>query len=125
MGHRDDASAAARPLAGAGAHCGEASSPYAYMRQTTEGRIVFGGEDEEIRDAGQRDALLQPKIDLLRAKLRDSSRPPTRRSTRPGQDFSETSDGLPLIGAVPGMPRCFAAFGYGGNASPSAPSPRT
>ena len=29
--------------------------------------------------------------------------------------FSETTDGLPLIGAVPGRPRCFAAFGYGGN----------
>jgi glycine/D-amino acid oxidase-like deaminating enzyme len=29
--------------------------------------------------------------------------------------FGETADGLPLIGPVPGAPRCLAAFGYGGN----------
>jgi glycine/D-amino acid oxidase-like deaminating enzyme len=29
--------------------------------------------------------------------------------------FGATDDGLPLIGRVPGQPRCFAAFGYGGN----------
>jgi glycine/D-amino acid oxidase-like deaminating enzyme len=29
--------------------------------------------------------------------------------------FGETVDGLPLIGPVPGYPRIFAAYGYGGN----------
>ena len=29
--------------------------------------------------------------------------------------FGETEDGLPLIGAVPGRDRVFAAYGYGGN----------
>ena len=37
--------------------------------------------------------------------------------------FGVTDDGLPLIGQVPGIVNCFAAFGYGGNASPSVPSP--
>jgi glycine/D-amino acid oxidase-like deaminating enzyme len=29
--------------------------------------------------------------------------------------FGETTTGLPIIGAVPGMPHCFIALGYGGN----------
>jgi glycine/D-amino acid oxidase-like deaminating enzyme len=29
--------------------------------------------------------------------------------------FGETSDGLPLIGSVPGASGIFAAYGYGGN----------
>ena len=29
--------------------------------------------------------------------------------------FGETLDGLPLIGQVPGHPRLYAAYGYGGN----------
>ena len=29
--------------------------------------------------------------------------------------FGEFADALPLIGAIPRMPNCYAAFGYGGN----------
>ncbi|WP_293860483.1 FAD-binding oxidoreductase [uncultured Alsobacter sp.] len=94
----------------------EASEPYAYMRSTTDGRIVFGGEDEDIQDADRRDALLPEKIATLRGKLAAlvPAADTTPDATWTGF-FSETEDGLPLIGAVPGRPRTFAAFGYGGN----------
>ena len=29
--------------------------------------------------------------------------------------FGESDNGLPSIGAVPGMPNCYAVLGYGGN----------
>ena len=94
----------------------EASTPYAYMRTTGDGRIIFGGEDETIQDAGVRDRLTAAKVEVLRAKLHDlvPAAVTTVEAAWAGF-FSETSDGLPLIGVVPGMPRTFAAFGYGGN----------
>lgn len=94
----------------------EASEPYAYARTTIDGRIVFGGEDEAATDAAARDALLPEKIRTLSQRLGDLV---------PGASleldaawagfFGETEDSLPLIGPVPGAPRCYAAFGYGGN----------
>lgn len=29
--------------------------------------------------------------------------------------FGESANGLPLIGAIPGSPHCYAVLGYGGN----------
>jgi glycine/D-amino acid oxidase-like deaminating enzyme len=94
----------------------EASDPYCYLRTDRGGRIVMGGEDEPIAEAEARDALLDAKAKVLAEKLVHFV---------PGANpdiltawcgfFSETADGLPLIGRVPGMPRSFAAFGYGGN----------
>src|ERR1700694_596131 len=38
--------------------------------------------------------------------------------------FDNTSDGLPLIGPVPGAKGIYAAYGYGGNGIPSVFFPR-
>jgi glycine/D-amino acid oxidase-like deaminating enzyme len=94
----------------------EASRPYLYARTTPEDRIIIGGEDEAMSDAAARDAALPGKADALLGKLAE---------LLPGANlsldaawagfFGETEDGLPLIGPVPGQPRCYAAFGYGGN----------
>lgn len=94
----------------------EASDPYSYLRTTLEDRIIIGGEDEAITDANERDVLLPAKTAALQARLS---------GLVPGADltvetawtgfFGETEDGLPMIGPVPGQPRCYAAFGYGGN----------
>lgn len=94
----------------------EASESYAYMRSTADGRVVFGGEDEEVTDAVERDAAIPAKTALLRRRLetllpRIDSTPETRWAGF----FGETDDGLPLIGPVPGHPRIQAAYGYGGN----------
>ncbi|WP_455272641.1 NAD(P)/FAD-dependent oxidoreductase [Rhizobium herbae] len=94
----------------------EASETYHYARTTADGRIIIGGEDDDTIDPAARDEKMPAKS----AKLADSL---TKLwpAANPIIDFSwtgafgETDDGLPLIGAVPGMPRILAAYGYGGN----------
>jgi glycine/D-amino acid oxidase-like deaminating enzyme len=94
----------------------EASQDYCYCRTTTDGRIVFGGEDEEFDDPKQREALGPSKSKALLARLHALIP-----QVSLGHDhdwsgaFGQTEDGLPLIGPVPGHPRLLAAYGYGGN----------
>lgn len=94
----------------------EASEDYVYMRTTTDGRIVFGGEDESIEDPDLRERLEPDKAQALLAKLRALL---PEASTGLGHvwsgAFGTTVDGLPLIGRLPGRPRLLAAYGYGGN----------
>jgi glycine/D-amino acid oxidase-like deaminating enzyme len=94
----------------------ESSDPYLYLRTTPEGRIICGGEDEDFVDEDRRDTLLPRKTRTLQNKLR---------KLLPGVSteidfawcgsFGQSSTGLPIIGAIPKMPHCFAALGYGGN----------
>lgn len=94
----------------------EASDPYLYIRTTSDGRVICGGEDEEFADEERRDALLPAKTERLSEKLQ---------KLLPGIDvtpefawsgsFGSTADGLPMIGKVPRHPRVFAVMGYGGN----------
>lgn len=95
----------------------EAADPYLYMRSTTDGRIVIGGEDEDFADADAREAMTAQKVEALLAKA--SSRCPELGVMTPEYAwsgvFGETDDSLPLIGRVPGRQSCLAAFGYGGN----------
>lgn len=94
----------------------EASDPYLYIRTTADGRVIVGGEDEEIDDAEKRGSLLPAKIEALQVK--------TARLL-PGIDlaadcawsgaFGASDNGLPSIGAVPGLTNCYAILGFGGN----------
>ncbi|ATU91112.1 NAD(P)/FAD-dependent oxidoreductase [Phyllobacterium zundukense] len=94
----------------------EASDPYLYLRTTTDGRIIVGGEDEKFEDEEKRDVRLPAKTKAILAKLK---------KLFPGivaeadyawtGSFGASSTGLPSIGAVPGMHRCYAVLGYGGN----------
>lgn len=94
----------------------EAADPYLYIRTTVDGRVMVGGEDQEISDADERDALSTSKIATLQKKLA---------KLLPGIDptpdyqwsgfFGESETGLPSIGAVPRMPNCYAVLGFGGN----------
>ncbi len=94
----------------------EASDPYLYIRTTADGRVVVGGEDEDIEDERARDALLPRKIAALQQKTRklmpwvDASVDFAWAGT-----FGESDNGLPSMGPVPGMPNCYAVLGYGGN----------
>lgn len=94
----------------------EASRDYCYCRTTPEGRIVFGGEDENFADPDRRERLDPAKTEALRARLR-ALRPGARLELDRAWSgaFGQTADGLPLIGRVPGRPRLLAAYGYGGN----------
>ena len=95
----------------------EASEKYNYARTTADHRIIIGGEDDDqIVEPEQRDALIPEKSEILLRKLevlwpRAEARPEFEWAGA----FSTTGDGLPLIGRVPGHPRLFAAYGYGGN----------
>ncbi|MBN8606668.1 MAG: FAD-binding oxidoreductase [Caulobacterales bacterium] len=94
----------------------EASESYAYMRGAG-GRVLIGGADEENISAAARDALMARKIDELRAKLAALAPAMADAPIELAWSgfFGVTRDSLPLIGAVPGAPRAYAAYGYGGN----------
>src|ERR1700744_5172316 len=94
----------------------EAATPYLYMRTTPDGRLVIGGEDEDIdlpsyraRSIGHKSARLAARAKKLIAGLELSV------SHRWTGAFGESDDGLPIIDAVPDMPHCFAVMGFGGN----------
>jgi glycine/D-amino acid oxidase-like deaminating enzyme len=100
-----------------GALIWEASKSYLYARTTSDGRIVIGGEDDDdIVDPEARDRLMPQKAEMLRRKLHRLWPNTDSRSDYVWSGaFSTTIDGLPLIGVVPGHPRLYAAYGYGGN----------
>jgi glycine/D-amino acid oxidase-like deaminating enzyme len=94
----------------------EASTPYLYLRTTLDGRLVAGGEDEELdlpsyraRNIGRKSARIAGKIEALIPGLEFE---PTFEWTGA---FGESTDGLPIIDAVPDMPGCFTVMGFGGN----------
>ncbi len=94
----------------------DAGARYSYARSTADGRLIFGGEDEEGHDAASAAAALPAKVATLLAKLK-ALWPPARLdlSASWAGAFGETTDGLPLIGRLPGHPNILAAYGYGGN----------
>lgn len=94
----------------------EASENYHYLRVTADNRIIIGGEDDEIADPDKRDAMLADKVARLWETLGRMWPDIERRVSHTWcRTFGDTSDGLPLIGKVPGTKKIFAAYGYGGN----------
>jgi glycine/D-amino acid oxidase-like deaminating enzyme len=95
----------------------ESARPYLYMRSTSDGRLIVGGEDVPFRSTSARDALLPRQIARLSSKYRrlfGADPPPIARAW--AGSFAETRDGLPFIGPVPGEdPRIHFALCYGGN----------
>jgi glycine/D-amino acid oxidase-like deaminating enzyme len=94
----------------------EAAKPYLYLRTTTDGRLLVGGEDAELDSPSYRaDTLAQKGRRLARktARLLPGVKP--KWSHVWAGAFGESSDGLPVIDAVPDMPGCFTVLGFGGN----------
>ena len=100
-----------------GALIWEDSKDYLYARTTAAGRIIIGGEDsDQIIDPEARDRLIPQKSRVLAQKL--ATLWPAANveiEFRWSGTFDSTSDGLPLIGLVPGAKNIYAAYGYGGN----------
>ncbi len=94
----------------------EAADPYLYIRTTPEGHVICGGEDAEISDADERDALNEAKTQRLVEKLGKllPMIDPTADYSWSGS-FGDSTTGTPTIGPVPRMQNCYAAMGYGGN----------
>ena len=94
----------------------EAADPYLYIRTTPRGEVICGGEDEEISDAGERDAKIADKTRTLSRKL--AALLPMIDATPVhawAGSFGDSKTGTPTIGRIPRMPNCYAAMGYGGN----------
>jgi glycine/D-amino acid oxidase-like deaminating enzyme len=95
----------------------EDAKDYLYARTTLDGRIMIGGEDsDEIIEPGARDRLIPAKSAVLAQRL--AALWPVadiKVEFRWAGTFDSTTDGLPLIGPVPGKNRIYAAYGYGGN----------
>lgn len=94
----------------------EAADPYLYMRTTGEGRVIVGGEDEPFSDDVLRDKLLPKKIAAIARKAKrifpNIDFTPDYAWTG---SFGESPTGLPAIGPIPKLPRCYAVLGFGGN----------
>jgi glycine/D-amino acid oxidase-like deaminating enzyme len=95
----------------------EATQNYHYARTTSDGRIIFGGEDDHgLIQPDARNAATPAKVRVLKERLRALwPRTSSHVAFAWSGAFDTTRDGLPLIGAVPGCKNIFAAFGYGGN----------
>jgi glycine/D-amino acid oxidase-like deaminating enzyme len=93
----------------------EATRNYHYARTTSDGRIIFGGEDDHgLIQPDARDAATPTKVRVLKERLRTLwPRTSSHVAFAWSGAFDTTRDGLPLI--VPGSKNIFAAFGYGGN----------
>jgi glycine/D-amino acid oxidase-like deaminating enzyme len=94
----------------------ESARPYHYLRTTSDGRAMIGGEDEPFRDPARRDRMLPRKIDRLHdclaVMLPGLGAEPAFGWTG---TFGSTSDGLPYIGEAAEAPGRIFALGYGGN----------
>jgi glycine/D-amino acid oxidase-like deaminating enzyme len=94
----------------------EAATPYLYLRTTPDGRLIAGGEDEDVDSPAYRRRSIAGKSARIAAKVRKLI---PGASFRPAYEwagaFGESADGLPVIDAVPSMPGCFAVLGFGGN----------
>jgi glycine/D-amino acid oxidase-like deaminating enzyme len=94
----------------------ETARPYLYMRSTSDGRMLVGGEDVAFRNPKARDALLKRKIKKLHKRFKELF-PEVELEVDYawGATFGETEDGLPFIGQTPEYPNAYFALGYGGN----------
>jgi glycine/D-amino acid oxidase-like deaminating enzyme len=94
----------------------EASDPYLYLRTAPGGRLLVGGEDEPPAERHDIERVSARKFRRLDQKLR-TLLPDIRFQAghRWAGTFGDSVSGLPRIDAVPGLPRCYYAMGFGGN----------
>lgn len=93
----------------------EAAKPYLYMRTTQDGRLIVGGEDADLDSPAFRSRTLGKKAQKLAAKTGALLGFKPRWTHVWAGAFGESSDGLPIIDAVPDMENCFTVMGFGGN----------
>ncbi|GAA4413595.1 FAD-dependent oxidoreductase [Nibrella viscosa] len=94
----------------------DTAHPYFYARSSGGNRLLLGGGDEDLVEAGQRDKLIPQKQQQLLDRFNElfPDVPATAELTWAGT-FAETKDGLPYIGEHPRYPHSYYALGFGGN----------
>jgi len=95
----------------------ESARPYIYMRTTGDGRLLVGGDDDDIDIPARRDKRVKSKAKGLCKKVKKLFPDlPMRPAFTWGGTFAETEDGLPFFGEHPEYgPRVQFAMAYGGN----------
>ena len=94
----------------------EAADPYLYMRTTGDGRVIVGGEDESFSDEILRDKLIPKKIAAIARKAnRIFPNIDFKSDYAWTGSFGESPTGLPAIGPIKELPRCYSVLGFGGN----------
>ena len=93
----------------------ETGEPYLYARTTSDGRMIVGGEDDNIIPAAPRDRQLSRKESMLRRKFLALTGRRFEPAFRWAGPFGHTKDGLAYIGRHYAFPRAFFALGFGGN----------
>ncbi len=95
----------------------ESARPYVYLRSTGDGRLLIGGEDDDLDIPARRDALVEKKSKILLKRIHELFPDlPLVPAFSWGGTFAETDDGLPFFGAHPAWgPRAIFAMAYGGN----------
>jgi glycine/D-amino acid oxidase-like deaminating enzyme len=94
----------------------ETARPYLYLRLTSDGRVIAGGEDEKFKNSSARDALIASKSGKLQERFgRMFPDIPLEPAYAWAGTFGETDDGLGYIGETPEFPHGYFALGYGGN----------
>lgn len=94
----------------------EAADPYLYLRTTTDGRILAGGEDSGLTAPERRAAAVPAKAERLITKVRDLLHNPDLEVDYAwGGAFAESPTSLPVFTPVKGIPGAFAILGSGGN----------
>lgn len=95
----------------------ESARPYLYMRTTGEGRLLVGGEDDDIDIPAKRDLRVNKKAQTLAKKVEKLfPELPINPAFSWAGTFAETEDGLPFFGPHEQYgPRLQFAMAYGGN----------
>lgn len=94
----------------------EAADPYLYVRATSDGRIIAGGEDIESADTATRDRLLPEKAGVIKAKLeRLLGCGPLPVDCHWSATFGTSPDTLPAIGRAANSNNIWLSYGFGGN----------
>jgi glycine/D-amino acid oxidase-like deaminating enzyme len=94
----------------------ESARPYIYLRTTSDGRVLMGGEDDLIDNDHARDRRLPKKVARLTKRFGEMF-PDAELEVAYSWagTFGETADGLPYIGEIDEFPNGYFALGYGGN----------
>lgn len=94
----------------------ETGDPYLYCRQCPDGRVLAGGEDDNVLNGPRRDAQTERKSKTIQRKFeRLFGCVQIERAFWWSGVFGSTKDGLPYIGSHPEFPKGYFALGFGGN----------
>jgi glycine/D-amino acid oxidase-like deaminating enzyme len=93
----------------------ETSRPYCYIRSTSSGDLLVGGEDQPLIGQKITRGVLKDVEARLLKKLHNLTSIRGRPVSTWSGAFIASKDSLPFIGRIPGAKNVFAALAYGAN----------